>query len=160
MQSYFTRKQRRALQAQLRRDKATSSLKNIDSKTRAQALQAFSIVKTNSPMTLATLPNLYNRCVEGVRLFHALRKRLVVNWRSSYYYSSLAGQQAATLFSEATLDNVLTILLEETYDRKWSWSIIVDNGLILAPPKPSPALRVKKQNEAPRLGSRHDRSVR
>ena len=138
MQSYLTRKQRRAPQAQLRRDKTTGSLKNIDSKTRNQTLKAFSIVKRNSPTKLATQPNLYSRCVEGVSLFQVLRKRPLVKSEESYNFSSLAGQQAATLFSEATLDNVLTILVGETYDRKWSWSIIVDNGLIFSSPQTEP----------------------
>jgi len=68
--------------------------------------------------------------VEGVRFFDTLRQHPISESEEPFHYSSLRGQQNASLFTEVTLDNVLIVLVEERHDHKWSWDIVVDNGLI------------------------------
>ena len=125
------RQQRRATQAQARRaEKATIEPRQVDAGTRAKARRAFEIVKHASSTMLGTQPNLYSKCVDGVRVFEALRKRTMPDSEEPFHYGSLLGQQTAHLFAEVTLDNVLTVLIEERCDYQWSWNIVVDNGLI------------------------------
>jgi len=77
---------------------------------RDKALKALQIIKSGSPALLATRPNLYKQCLDGVATFEALRPR-VTPQIGPCCYGSLRGQQRAALFAAATLDNVLTVLL-------------------------------------------------
>jgi hypothetical protein len=92
---------------------------------RIKAHRAFSRIKESSPTLLATRVNLYKKCLDGVSVFEALRPR--VTPRSNVAsYTSLTGQRTAPLFAAATLDNVLTVLIDETVDHKWQWDVVTD----------------------------------
>jgi hypothetical protein len=70
-------------------------------------------------------------CLEGVALFAALRQRYETDpsiyiSRQPIPYYSLDGQRLAATAATASLDNVLTVLIEETRDHKWRWDIITD----------------------------------
>jgi hypothetical protein len=69
--------------------------------------------------------NLYKHCLEGVAEFGRLRPR-VTPAADTARYCSLMGQQAAGHFAAASLDNVLTVLIGETADRKWQFDIVTD----------------------------------
>lgn len=127
----MNRQQRRAARAQARRaEKAIIGARQVDAGTRAKARKAFEIIKHACPTMLGTRPNLYSKCVDGVRVFEALRKLTIPVSEEPFHYGSLLGQQTAHLFAEVALDNVLSVLIEEAPDHKWSWNIVVDNGLI------------------------------
>jgi hypothetical protein len=98
---------------------------------RQRARKAFEIVKVHSPALIGTRPHLYKKCLDGITVFEELRQRGIPKSDEPFEYGSLGGQQIAHLITEATLDNVLTILIEETPEHKWSWDMVVDNGLIL-----------------------------
>jgi hypothetical protein len=127
----MNRQQRRAARAQARRaEKATIGSRQVDAGTRAKARRAFEIIKQVCSTGVGTRPHLYSRCIDGVMVFEALRRRTILKSLGPFQYGSLLGQQTAHLFAEATLDNVLAVLIEETPDRKWSWAVVADNGLI------------------------------
>jgi hypothetical protein len=89
----------------------------INPTTRNKAHKALAIIKEYSPALLATRPNLYKRCLDGVGAFETLRPRVTPSEPGNYY--SLAGQQFAERIATASLDNVLAVLIEETPDHKW-----------------------------------------
>jgi hypothetical protein len=125
------RQQRRAAQARARRaEQATIGSQKIDSDTRTKARKAVQIIKQGCPTLVATRSDLYRKCMDGVTVFEVLRRRGVPKSDEPFHYGSLLGQQTAHLFAKATLDNVLTVLIEETPDRKWSWNVVLDNGLV------------------------------
>ena len=103
-----------------------------------KARKALQIIKEDSPALLATRPNLYKRCLDGVATFEALRAR-VTPQTGPGTYCSLKGQQSAPLFAAASLDNVLTVLLYETADHKWEWDAVTDiPGLVFGSPTSRP----------------------
>jgi hypothetical protein len=127
----MNRQQRRVAQAQARRaEKATIGSRQVDAGTRAKARRAFEIIKRACSTGIGTRPNLYSKCIDGVMAFEALRRRIILKSEGPFQYGSLLGQQTAHLYAEVTLDNVLTVLIEETPDLKWWWAVVVDNGLI------------------------------
>jgi len=116
---------------------------------RAKALKALQIIKSGSPELLATRPNLYKQCLDGVATFEALRPRVTPQIGPGYYFS-LSGQQSAALFAAATRDNVLTVLIHETADHKWAWDVVTDiPGLVFGSPTSEPcATREEAEQDA------------
>jgi hypothetical protein len=103
-----------------------------------KAHKALHIIKEYSPTRLATRPNLYKRCLDGVATFEALRPRVTPHTESQTY-STLAGQQFARMFATASLDNVLTVLIYETTNHKWECHMVTDvPGLIFGSPGSRP----------------------
>jgi len=102
-----------------------------------KARKALQIIKEGSPALLATRPNLYKRCLDGVAAFEALRPRVTATEPGTYH--SLAGQQFAQMIANASLDNVLTVLIDETVDHKWSWDVVTDvQGVLFGSPPTTP----------------------
>jgi hypothetical protein len=98
-----------------------------------KARKALQIIKQHPPTLLATRPNLYKRCLDGVGTFEALRSRVTPTELGSY--CSLAGQQLAQTLATASLDNVLTVLIDETTDHKWACHVVTDiPGLVFGSP--------------------------
>jgi len=144
----MNRKQRRAAQACARRaEKSEFGSQEHDRKTRMKARKAFDIIKEASHTRLGTRTNLYSKCAAGVAVFETLRGRGVPKVAVPFTYTSLRGQQTALLFAEATLDNMLTVLIEERPDRKWSWDIVVDNGLIFGSCEMEPCASYEEAEE-------------
>jgi hypothetical protein len=114
---------------------------------RIKAHQALSLIKEYSPTLLATRVNLYKKCLDGVATFEALRPR--VSPKSNVAsYTSLTGQRTAPLFAAATLDNVLTVLIDETVDHKWRWDVVTDiPGLAFGSPEGKPCASHEEAEE-------------
>src|SRR5215472_7782770 len=109
----------------------------MNSTTRLKAHRALDIIKEYSPALLATRANLYKRCLDGVATFEALRSRVTRTEPGTYY--SLAGQQLAQKFAVASLNNVLTVLIDERADHKWRWDVVTDiPGLAFGSPESTP----------------------
>jgi hypothetical protein len=137
----MNRKQRRATQARARRDeKAEIGSHKVDPGARVKALRAFEIIKRASPTRLGTRPGIYSECIEGTAVLEALRQRGISKPDEPVPYTTLAGQRAASVLADATVDSVLTVLIHEGPDHKWSWRIVVDvnNGIILGSPEGEP----------------------
>lgn len=109
----------------------------INPTTRNKAHKALAIIKEYSPALLATRPNLYKRCLDGVVTFETLRRRVTTSEPGTY--CSLAGQQFADSIATASLDNVLAVLIEETPDHKWSWDVVTDIPLAFGSPVNAPS---------------------
>ena len=110
----------------------------INSTASLKAHKALNIIKEYSPTLLATRPNLYKRCLDGVATFEALRPRVTPDTEQGTY-CSLAGQETARMFATASLDNVLTVLINETADHKWEYDVVTDiQGLIFGSPVSEP----------------------
>src|SRR5215813_14935691 len=101
-----------------------------------KAHEALAIIKAFSPALLATRPNLYKRCLDGVTTFEALRPRVTPSGPGCY--CSLAGQQLAQNLATASLDNVLTVLIDETTDHKWRWDVVTDLPVAFGSPEKKP----------------------
>jgi hypothetical protein len=144
----MNRQQRRAAQAQKRgTGKARIESRDVDSGTRTRARKAFEIIKQASSTRVGTRSNLYSKCVNGTILFEALRQRAIPKSDEPFTYGSLFGQQTARLFAEPTLDNVLTVLIEETSNGKCSWDVVLDNGLIFGSPEIEPCASREEAEE-------------
>ena len=149
----MNRQQRRAAQAQARRaEKATIGSEKIDPETRTKARKAVQIIKRECPTLITTRSNLYRKCMDGVTVFEVLRRRDIPKSDDPFHYRSLLGQQTAHLFTEATLDNVLTVLIEETADRKWSWHVVLDNGLVFGSREIDPCASREEAEESALAG--------
>src|SRR5271156_6967845 len=95
----------------------------INSTTRCKAHKALDLIKEYSLILLATRPNLYKQCLDGVAIFEALRPRVTPHTEQGTY-CSLTGQETARMFATASLDNVLTVLINETADHKWEYDVV------------------------------------
>jgi hypothetical protein len=89
-----------------------------------RAHKALEIVKTMSPTLLASRVN-YKKCKDGVAVFESLRTR-VEPASGPLTYGTLAGQKMAPLLAAASLDDVLSVLIEETLDGKWRCDVVLD----------------------------------
>jgi hypothetical protein len=95
--------------------------------------------------------NLYKRCLEGVAEFERLRPRVKPATEAAHY-SSLMGQQIAGSLAEASLDNVLTVLIGETAGHKWQFDVVTDiPGLCFGSPVGRP-LASREEAEKGALG--------
>jgi hypothetical protein len=108
----------------------------INPTTRNKAHKALAIIKEYSSALLATRPNLYKQCLDGVATFETLRPRVTTSEPGTY--CSLAGQQFAERIATASIDNVLAVLIEETQDHKWSWDVVTDIPLAFGSPVNAP----------------------
>jgi hypothetical protein len=100
---------------------------------RMRAHRALNFIRERSPALLASRVT-YQKCKEGVAVFEALRARVKPPLESdSQTYKSLAGQQAAQQIANATLDDVLTVLIEETSEGKWRCDVVLDFGALGSP---------------------------
>jgi len=115
-----------------------------------KAHEALAIIKAFSPALLATRPNLYKRCLDGVATFEALRPR--VKPSEPVTCCSLAGQQLVQKIATASLDNVLVVLIEETLDHKWQWDVVSDIPLVFGSPVDAPC-ETREQAEATVIGA-------
>jgi hypothetical protein len=89
-----------------------------------RAHKALEIVKTLSPTLLASRVN-YKKCKDGVAVFEALRTR-VKRAPEAITYGTPAEQQLAPLLAAASLDDVLSVLIEETPGGKWRCDVVLD----------------------------------
>jgi hypothetical protein len=105
---------------------------------RLRTHKTLDLLRQTGCIQLCAKPNLYKRCLNGMKLHEKLRQQNIDSSSEPWRYSSLAGQQTASLFAEATLDNVLALLIEEKPNGKWSFDIVVDNGLIFGSPEMQP----------------------
>jgi hypothetical protein len=99
-----------------------------------RAYKALEIVKTMSPTQLASRVN-YKKCKDGVAVFEALRSR-VKRAPAPITYGSLAGQKMAPLLAAGSLDDVLSVLIEETPDGKWRCDVVL-NFTVMGTPEGS-----------------------
>jgi len=114
---------------------------------RIKAHRAVSLIKEYSPTLLATRVSLYKKCLDGVSVFEALRPRATPKSNVASY-TSLTGQRTAPLFAAATLDNVLTVLIDETVDHKWRWDVVTDiPGLTFGSPVGQPCASREEAEE-------------
>lgn len=150
----LNRKQRRAAETRKRPKKVDRRSQEPDQETRIKARKALEIIKEASHTRLGTKTNLYSKCVAGVAVFEVLRGRGVPKVDIPFTYASLRGQQTAALFAEVTLDNVLAVLIEERPDLKWSWDIVVDNGLIFGSPEMQPCASYEEAEDGAWVGLR------
>jgi hypothetical protein len=102
-----------------------------------KAHKAYNVIKEHSPHLLGTLPNLFQKCVDGVANIERLRARVVPTEHIGQY-GTLAGQKFAAFKLTASIDNVLAALIHETKDHKWSWDIVMDPPMIFGSPASSP----------------------
>ena len=144
----MNRQQRRAALSRARQAEADLRSQAPDPKAHAKARSAFEIIKEAAHIRLETRPNLYSKCVAGVAVLAALQERGIPKDDSPFHYTSLMGQQTASLFAVATLDDVLTVLIEERSDGKWSWDVVVDNGLIFGSREMDPCASRAEAEEA------------
>jgi hypothetical protein len=93
-----------------------------------RAHKALEIVKTMSPTLLASRVN-YKKCKDGVAVFESLRTR-VEPASGPLTYGTLAGQKMAPLLAAASLDDVLSVLIEETLDGKWRCDVVLDFAIM------------------------------
>jgi hypothetical protein len=141
----MNRQQRRAALTRARR--AEADLRSQASYPKAR--RAFEIIKQASHTRVGTRTNLYSKCVDGVAVLEALRQRGIQEANSPFHYTSLLGQQTASLLAAATLDDVLTVLIDERPDGKWSWDVVLDNGLIFGSCEMDPcASRAEAEEDA------------
>ena len=110
--------------------------------TRAKAHKAYDLLKAYSPTLLATFPNLYKKCLDGVTTFEALRQRYEADSPAPIEpgtYSTLAGQILAQQLATASLDSVLTVIIEQIRDQKWRCHIVTEvPGLMFGSPQDFP----------------------
>lgn len=117
-------------------------MKNTNQSPSSVAKKAVQLIKMYSPTVIGTRPNLYKNCLAGIEILQRLKAQGPKDISSdggSLEYNSLTGQRAAGLFAQATLDNALTVLIEETSDHKWRWDLVTDiPGLIVGSPETEP----------------------
>jgi hypothetical protein len=119
-------------------DRKGTNMTIINSTAPIKAHKALHVIKEYSPTLLATRPNLYKLCLDGVAIFEKLRPR-VTTPDGSGTYCSLAGQRFAAMVATASLDNVLTVLIYETIHHKWGCDVVTDiPGLIFGSPVSEP----------------------
>src|SRR5712691_7668680 len=116
----------------------TTFRSQANEQTRLKAHRTLDLLRQVGCIQLYAKPNLYKRCLDSVKLYEKLRQQNIARSNEPYHYTSLVGQQTAHLLTEATLDNVLAIFIEEKPNGKWSWDIVVDNGLIFGCPEMDP----------------------
>ena len=136
----INRKQRRTTRARARRDEKAGigSHKGVPG-VRVKARRAFEIIKQASSTSVGTRPGVYGECVKGVAVLAALLQRGIPKPDEPLRYRTLASQQMAPLLAQATLDDVLTVLIHERPDHKWSWDIVIDvGGVIFGSPERHP----------------------
>jgi hypothetical protein len=148
----MNRQQRRAALTRARRAEADLRSQAPGPKAHAKARRAFEIIKKAPHTPLGMRANLYSKCVAGVAVLGALQHRGIPEGNSPFHYASLLGQQTASLFAAATLDDVLTVLIEERPDGKWSWDVVVDNGLIFGSREMDPCASRAEAEEAASKG--------
>ena len=105
---------------------------------RKRTLKALKLIQQSGYVPLATRPNLYKKCKDGILFFESARRRGISRAVEPFQYTSLRGQQTAQGLANATLDNVLSIIIDERSDGKWSFDIVLDNGLIFGSPENKP----------------------
>jgi hypothetical protein len=111
-----------------------------------RARKTLEIVKRMSPTLLASRVN-YKKCKDGVAVLEALRSR-VEPASGPISYSTLVGQQMAPLLSAASLDNVLSVLIDETANGQWRCDVILDFTIMGSPEGESCATRHEAEQVA------------
>src|SRR6476620_1716386 len=95
----------------------TMSMQDCNTATaRTKAMAAVRLCRENSPTLLGVRPYLYKKCLEGVSAFERLRPH-VTKTGEPFRFCSLAGQQTAEALASATLDNVLSVIIDQTSDQ-------------------------------------------
>jgi hypothetical protein len=97
----------------------------------ARGRQAFELVQQHGSTRMASIPNLYKTCMDGVAIAaEVIAKGIEPPETLPLRYSSLTGQASAVKFTAATLDDVLSIILAEQPDHTWTFDIVVNDSLI------------------------------
>src|SRR5258707_2969056 len=95
---------------------------------RARAHRAYDVIKGTPTSPMAYVPGLYKKCLDGVELLEQLKPQVEgskVPSAQSAGYNTPATKVLAEKFATLTIDNVLTIILEEKADHKWSWCMVL-----------------------------------
>src|ERR1051325_9653308 len=92
---------------------------------KAKALAAVRNCRKTSPTLLGVRPFLYKKCLEGVSVFERLRPHVKMT-DEPFEFCSLRGQRTAEAFESATLDNVLSVFINQTPDQRWRYDIVTD----------------------------------
>jgi hypothetical protein len=114
---------------------------------KARALAAVRICRESCPTLLGARPFLYKKCLEGVYAVERLRPH-VKTTDEPFTFCSLRGQQIAEIFASATLDNVLSIVVDQNADQRWRFDIITDvPGLVYGTPEGDPGHETREATE-------------
>jgi hypothetical protein len=114
---------------------------------KAKALAAVRNCRKTSPTLLAVRPFLYKKCLEGVSVFERLRPH-VNTTDEPFEFNTLRGQKVTEAYASATLDNVLSVLIDQTPDQRWRCDIITDiPGLVYGTPQGNPGHETRQAAE-------------
>jgi hypothetical protein len=123
----------------------TQSRNTATAKTKAMA--AVRVCREGCPTILGVRPFLYKKCLEGVSVFERLRPH-VKTTDEPFTFCSLRGQKTAEAFASATLDNVLSVLIDQTPEQKWCYDIVTDvPGLVYGTPQDNPGHETREAAE-------------
>src|SRR4051812_9154345 len=105
---------------------------------KTKAMAAARICREVSPTILGIRPFLYKKYLQGVSVFERLRPDAKTT-DEPFEFNSLRGQKTAEAFASATLDNVLSVVIDQVPTQGWRFDIITDvPGLIYGTPQAGP----------------------
>ena len=114
---------------------------------KTKAMAAVRVCREDSPTILGVRPFLYRKCLEGVSVFERLRPH-VKTTDELFMFTSLQGQRMAEASASATLDNVLSVLIDQTLEQRWCYDIVTDiSGLVYGTPQDDPGHETREAAE-------------